>query len=121
MLRRWNGLHGGDSLRGRRVLALHLPVSPSSEVVAAKSKSSAHPRKTAQVASAKAPVSKSVKTESEEDSSGSASVLRHKVKSGETLYSIANTYNTSVAALKRDNGNVATLKPGMILVVEPKR
>src|SRR3984885_1586313 len=64
MLRRWNGLHGGDSLRGRRVLALHLPVSPSSEVVAAKSKSSAHPRKTAQVASAKAPVSKSVKTES---------------------------------------------------------
>jgi membrane-bound lytic murein transglycosylase D len=124
MVRRWNGLHGGDGLRGRRVLALHLPVSPSSEVVAAQSKSSAHPRKTAQVASAQAPASKSVKsvkTESEADSAGSASVLRHKVKSGETLYSIANTYNTSVAALKRDNGNVATLKPGMILVVEPRR
>jgi membrane-bound lytic murein transglycosylase D len=121
MVRRWNGLHGGDSLHGRRVLALHLPVSPSSEAVAAKSKSSAHPRKTAQVASAKAPAGKSVKTESEEDSSGSASVLRHKVKSGETLYSIANTYKTTVAALKRDNGNVATLKPGMILVVEPRR
>ena len=27
MLRRWNGIHG-DSLHGRRVLALHLPVSP---------------------------------------------------------------------------------------------
>jgi len=123
MLRRWNGLHGGDSLRGRRVLALHLPVSPSSEVVAAKSKSSARPRKTAQIASAKVPAGKSVKTdpETKENSSEPASVLRHKVKSGETLYSIANTYNTSVAALKRDNGNVATLKPGMILVVEPKR
>jgi LysM repeat protein len=123
MLRRWNGLHGGDSLRGRRVLALHLPVSPSGEAVAAKSRSSARPRKTAQAASAKAPASKSVKTETEtkENSSEPASVLRHKVKSGETLYSIANTYNTSVAALKRDNGNIATLKPGMILVVEPKR
>src|ERR1700692_4285360 len=121
MVRRWTGIHGSDGLRGRGALALHLPVSPSSEVVAAKSKSSARPRKTSQIASAKAPASKSVKTESEEDRSGSASVLRHKVKPGETLYSIANTYNTSVAALKRDNGNVATLKPGMILVVEPKR
>ncbi|HZZ16419.1 MAG TPA: LysM peptidoglycan-binding domain-containing protein, partial [Candidatus Sulfotelmatobacter sp.] len=116
MLRRWNGLHGGDSLRGRRVLALHLPVSPTSETVAAKSKSAARPRKTAQIASAARKSSAGATTKAEEDAQ--PSIVRHKVKSGETLYSIATTYKTTVADLKRNNGNVATLKPGMILVVQ---
>src|ERR1700683_121556 len=31
MVRRWNGLPRGDSLRGRKVLALHLPVQPRTE------------------------------------------------------------------------------------------
>ena len=117
MIRRWNGLHNGDSLRGRKVLALHLPVSPSSEPATAKS--SARSRKPAQTATAKAPASRSA-TVVDEDASGEA-VLRHTVKSGETLYSIATTYKTTVAALKRSNGNVAVLHPGMILVVEPSR
>jgi LysM repeat protein len=58
---------------------------------------------------------------SDQDAAEQASVLRHKVKSGETLYSIATTYKTTVAALKRNNQNVATLRPGMVLVVEPAR
>ena len=44
MLRRWNGIRG-DSLRGRKVLALHLPVSPSAhdtEVASSHAKSK-HP------------------------------------------------------------------------------
>jgi membrane-bound lytic murein transglycosylase D len=118
MLRRWNGLHGGDSLRGRKVLALHLPISPSSEAVAAKSGASPRPRKTSEIASVKAPAGKFQKTEEDSPPDG---VVRHKVKSGETLYSIASTYKTTVAALKRNNGNVATLKPGMILVVQPSQ
>jgi membrane-bound lytic murein transglycosylase D len=123
MIRRWNGLHGGDSLRGRRVLALHLPVTPSSETASSPShKPTAHARKTSQTASAKVPAHEPAKSdESENDSSEQASVLTHKVKSGETLYSIATTYKTTVAALKRNNGNVATLKPGMILVVQPSQ
>jgi LysM repeat protein len=48
-------------------------------------------------------------------------VLHHTVKTGETLYSIATTYKTTVAALKRNNGDVAILRPGMILVVQPSR
>jgi len=44
-------------------------------------------------------------------------VTRHTVKSGETLSSIASTYKTSVAVLKRDNRNVAALRPGMVLLV----
>ena len=116
MLRRWNGLRG-DSLHGRTVLALHLPVSPGGELASAaptKHSSKAH------TASAKTGPTKSA-IASDEDSAEQASVLRHKVKSGETLYSIATTYKTTVAALKRNNQNVATLRPGMILVVEPAR
>jgi membrane-bound lytic murein transglycosylase D len=118
MVRRWNGLPRGSSLRGRKVLALHLPVSPSTEAVA--DKPAGHTRRTTQTASAKLPAESSA-SDSVQDSSGQPAVLRHTVKSGETLYSIATTYKTTVAALKRNNGNVAVLHPGMILIVEPRR
>jgi LysM repeat protein len=35
------------------------------------------------------------------------------IRTGET-YSIAATYKTTVAALKRNNGNVLVFRPGMI-------
>jgi len=119
MVRRWNGLPRGSSLRGRKVLALHLPVTPTTETASA-AKPAGHTRKTTQTASAKVPGENSV-SDSGPDTSGQATVLHHTVKSGETLYSIATTYKTTVAALKRSNGNVAVLRPGMILVVEPSR
>jgi membrane-bound lytic murein transglycosylase D len=124
MLRRWNGIHG-DSLRGRKVLALHLPVSPSAadfEVAASRTKSK-H-AKPAVTATAKPPATKSAEIEplkAENKVATPAAVLHHKVKTGETLYSIANLYNTTVAALKRDNRNVAVLRPGMILIVPHSR
>jgi membrane-bound lytic murein transglycosylase D len=122
MVRRWNGLRSGDSLRGRKVLALHLPVTPGSEVASTSSKSAGHSRKAAQTASAKAPPAKSTKARTQNaDASEQASVLRHKVKSGETLYSIAANYKTTVAALKRYNPDIAVLRPGMILIVQPSR
>ena len=123
MVRRWNGLRAGDSLRGRKVLAVHLPVTPGSEVASPASKSTAHPHKTAQSASPKAPAKPARARNRNEDQPGSepASVVRHKVKSGETLYSIATTYKTTVAALKRNNGDIAVLRPGMILIVPPSR
>jgi len=49
------------------------------------------------------------------------STERHKVQPGETLYSIAKSHNTTVAALKENNRNVAVLRPGMILVISPSR
>jgi membrane-bound lytic murein transglycosylase D len=126
MLRRWNGLRG-DSLRGRRVLALHLPISPSShdaELAAARATRSKHPgsgSKATQTASTKPPATKSAQIERLKAGSEETAVVHHKVKSGETLYSIANAYRTTVAALKRDNRNVAVLRPGMILIVQPSR
>jgi membrane-bound lytic murein transglycosylase D len=119
MIRRWNGLRG-DSLHGRTVLALHLPVSPSGEPsTTASSRPAGRGQKAGQTANSKAPA-KSAKV-SDEDAQEQASVLHHKVKSGETFYSIATTYRTTVAALKRNNQNVAVLRPGMILIVEQNR
>jgi len=122
MLRRWNGLHG-NGLSGRRVLALHLPITPSAhdaDVAASRTKAK-HP-KTTETATTKPPATKSAQIERlKTEETAQATVVRHKVKTGETLYSIANAYRTTVAALKRDNRNVAVLHPGMILIVQHAR
>ncbi len=118
MLRRWNGIHG-DSLRGRRVLALHLPISPGAhdaEVASSRSKAK-HPKPT-ETATTKPPATKSAQIE---HLPVQAAVVHHRVKHGETLYSIANAYRTTVARLKRDNRNVAVIRPGMILIVQSSR
>jgi LysM repeat protein len=99
MVRRWNQLKG-DSLAGRRVVYVHVPVTaraePTHPAVASKTKAT----KTLQAANATA--------------------VHHKVQPGETLYSIASYYKTTVATLKHDNGNLAVLRPGMILLVRER-
>ena len=102
MVRRWNRLKG-DGLRGRKVIYVHLPVAPGSveQAAAKRSGRSSHSR--------------------DIQSAASRSVLHHKVREGETLTSIATSYKTSVAALKRDNQNIATLRPGMILLIREAR
>jgi membrane-bound lytic murein transglycosylase D len=103
MIRRWNHLKG-DSLRGRSVVYVHLPVSPaaaSAEVATTKR--------------SKAKRSKAVAATNRQ----TGAIVHHKVKQGETLYSIASSYKTTVDALKRDNRNIATLRPGMVLVIRP--
>ena len=122
MLRRWNGIRG-DSLRGRKIVALHLPVSPSaheSEVASShtKAKHPAAAAKPTETAVTKPPATKSAQIERVPVQ---AAVVHHTVKSGETLYSIARAYRTTVAALKRDNRNTAVLRPGMILIVQSVR
>jgi len=120
MIRRWNGLRG-SSLRGRTVLAVHLPVSPSvhQEVAARSSKSQvAEPHSSKVVARSS---SKPVPAEQLAEGKQGTTLVHHTVKSGETLYSIATFYKTTVAALERDNRNVAVLRPGMILVVQSAR
>jgi len=111
-------------LAGRRVLALHLPVSPSAreaEVTASRSSRSKHSAPKTETASTKPPATKSAEIERLQTEKTETAVVRHKVKSGETLYSIATFYNTTVAALKRDNRNVVVLRPGMILTVQAAR
>jgi membrane-bound lytic murein transglycosylase D len=111
MLRSWNHLKG-SGLEGRKVLYLHLPVTRATETqVASKhSSKSKHPAGTQTTSSTRS-----------SKPAPRAALTHHKVKAGETLYSIANSYNTTVTALKHDNRDIATLRPGMILVVHNSR
>ena len=101
MVRGWNHLKG-SSLAGRKVLYLHLPVTRGAGETQVAGRHSAGAKHHAGTQTAK---------------STPSTVLHHKVKPGETLYSIATSYNTTVQALKHDNRNIAALRPGMILVV----
>jgi peptidoglycan lytic transglycosylase D len=103
MVRHWNHLKG-DSLKGRSVVYVHLPVSPAAGG--------------AELSSASHSKAKQTKTVAAVNRRNDA-ILHHKVKQGETLYSIASSYRTTVDALKRDNRNVATLRPGMVLIIKP--
>jgi membrane-bound lytic murein transglycosylase D len=131
MLRRWNAIHG-DSLRGRRIVLLHLPITPSAretEVASSRAKARSHAGSKTETATAKPPANKSAEiqrlnTEAnserrlEKARTEKVAVVHHRVKSGETLSSIANLYKTTVTALKRENRNIAVLRPGMILTVQ---
>jgi len=101
MIRRWNHLRG-DSLRGRRIVYVHLPVTPTG------------------LANGSSATSKS-KSDRELAPVTPKTVQRHKVQPGETLITIASHHHTTVEALKRDNGNLAVLRPGMVLVIKNVR
>ena len=125
MLRSWNRLKG-DSLAGRKTLYLHLPVAPSGETQAASRRASSR-SSNLKTASSKTksnsghPAGTHPAATQAAGTQAAAAVVHHKVKQGETLYSIANSYKTTVSALKHDNRDVATLRPGMILIVHNPR
>ena len=111
MLRVWNHLKG-NSLAGRRILYLHLPVtrSASETQVATRHSTGSHHASRTHAGTQTATATKTTTPTPN-------AVLHHRVKRGETLSSIATSYNTTVSALKHDNRNIAALRPGMILVV----
>jgi peptidoglycan lytic transglycosylase D len=94
-LRRWNRLKG-NSLRAGRTLVIYRPVAQP-EASTAKSKGNKNSNLSAKAASQRL----------------------HRVRAGDTLYSIAAEYGTSVAALRRDNRRAsAVLHPGDVLVIK---
>ena len=93
-LRRWNRLKG-NKLRAGKTLVIYRPVAEP-EPATAKSKGKGN-----------------------KDNSLSAGQRFHTVRAGDTLYSIAAEYGTSVAALRRDNRRAAeVLHPGDVLVIK---
>jgi len=102
-LRQWNRLHGNDLHKGR-VLLIYRPV-PAGE--------------TAKASRAGSPKSKRGTGRPAATGAGSQ---RHTVKAGETLSSIAQAYNTTVEALRRDNPKAGDkLRVGQVLVIGPAR
>jgi membrane-bound lytic murein transglycosylase D len=126
-LRKWNHLKGG-ALKPGRTLLIYKPTA-SGEVqteVASRKRISQSGKKT--TVASKVSADEDEQTASEVSSKSRSSshlktvskkTTRHKVKPGETLTSIANSYKTTVAQLKKDNRLTASnLKAGQVLVIK---
>ena len=133
-LRKWNHLKGNQLKPGRSLL-IYRPAAgvPAREPAVArskkgakgatpvslKSKRSVEPEEDSdtEVEASKPQKNKALKAKS--GTSKAVAKKTHKVKSGETLYSIANEYNTTVAELKKNNGKQAiNLRAGNVLVIK---
>ncbi len=127
-LRKWNHMKG-NVLKPGRTLYIYRPVagSETTEAVASNHRTSRSRGKKATVArsggassepeSGPSYSSKSKKVSSLQPVSQKA--RRHKVKRGETLTSIASTYNTTVTQLKKDNNlRAENLRAGQVLVIK---
>jgi membrane-bound lytic murein transglycosylase D len=112
-LRKWNHLKGNTVAVGR-TLVIYKPLGEGSGQQVASSQgdgpSSSKPTN-------KASSSKSAKSGSKAASSTQTATY-HKVKKGETLSGIAQSYNTTVADLKKNNANLsANLRAGEVLLI----
>jgi membrane-bound lytic murein transglycosylase D len=108
-LKKWNHLRGSALVPGRTLL-IYKPTASASPEAASSSQGSAVSKGTRTPKTATAAASGKTGT--------SKSAQYHKVKKGETLSSIAQSYNTSVAALRRDNPKLAaSLRAGDVLVI----
>jgi len=107
-LKRWNGLHGNSAPKGARL-----------RIYAGGGPPSAHPKSKTPAASA-AGAAGHVQGVSQ-PGDAAAEEIHHHVKPGETLYSIARQYGTTVEALKDSNPvlNGRALEAGDVLTVQP--
>jgi membrane-bound lytic murein transglycosylase D len=111
-LRKWNHLHGNTVAVGR-ILTIYKPLAAAggAEVASsgddALSSQSGKPEKTTNTAQS-----------GSKSASSRQAATYHKVKKGETLSGIAQSYNTTVADIKKNNANLsANLRAGEVLVI----
>jgi len=119
-IKKWNHLRGTALVPGH-MLVIYKPTDSGSREVASTSHSKAPPkgRESSKSSSTTAKAATASKSSNTSKSAAAAKASKyHKVKKGETLSSIAESYNTSVAALKRDNPKLsASLRAGEVIVI----
>ncbi len=108
-LKRWNHMQGEHVSRGMR-LKIYAGGEPGGNSARAKSRSAQNHE----------PVS-GVQNVSNRDTAAAAGPQQHTVKPGETLYSIAHNFKTTVPALKQSNPFLTerSLEAGDVLTVQP--
>jgi len=110
-IRKWNRLKGNTVAAGRTLL-IYKPLEGAggSAVASGEDNPPAKPGKNGNAAA-------TAKSGGKPASGGQAATY-HKVKKGETLSSIAQSYNTTVASLKKNNTNLsANLRAGEVLLI----
>ncbi|HEY4962071.1 MAG TPA: LysM peptidoglycan-binding domain-containing protein [Terriglobales bacterium] len=109
-LRKWNHLHGNTVAVGR-TLVIYKPLAGGAGSEVASAGDDPAPSKSAKNG-------KSAKAAKSGSKGTTQSATLHKVQPGETLSGIAQTYNTTVASLKKNNSNLsANLRAGEVLVI----
>jgi membrane-bound lytic murein transglycosylase D len=110
-LRSWNRLRG-NTLRVGHVLAIHRPITASAPAV----------KKMRGAGSRDAVGDTKPKAANSLQAASARRPTTHKVRPGETLYSIANEYKLTVAELQRNNKGLSdTIHPGDLLVISSGR
>ncbi len=110
-IRKWNHLKGNTVATGRTLL-IYKPLAGSSGPTAASSGDD--PPTKSRTKSKATTASKS----GSNPAAAHQTATYHKVKKGETLSSIAQSYNTTVADLKKNNANLSkNLRAGEVLVI----
>jgi membrane-bound lytic murein transglycosylase D len=125
-LRKWNHLKGSTLKPGRTLLIYKPTASGESQAEVATHRRTRSGKKT--TAASKATVDEDAQVAPEVTGKSNRSshlktvskkTTKHKVKPGETLTSIANSYNTTVAQLKKDNRLAASnVKAGQVLLIK---
>jgi membrane-bound lytic murein transglycosylase D len=111
-LRKWNHLRGNTVAVGRTVV-IYRPVSGGAGSEVASGGGDPAPSKAGKDGKA----TKLAKSGSKSSASQQSATF-HKVQPGETLSSIAQSYNTTVASLRKNNSNLsANLRAGEVLVI----
>jgi peptidoglycan lytic transglycosylase D len=115
-LKRWNNIHGASVPRGSR-LKIYAGGSPDDSAHAhAGAKSASHPADDGDSAVTVRKVSSTATTGAGEKPAS----VEHHVKQGETLYSIAHAYKTSVESIRQANSflDERPLKAGDVLTIQ---
>jgi membrane-bound lytic murein transglycosylase D len=112
-VRKWNHLRGNTVAVGH-ILLIYKPLTEGSGQPVASSGDDPPSSKSAKQGTAATKAAKSAS----KSASGSQTATYHKVKKGETLSGIAQSYNTTVADLKKNNANLsANLRAGEVLLI----
>jgi membrane-bound lytic murein transglycosylase D len=112
-VRKWNHLKGNTVAVGRTLL-IYKPLAEGTGPQVASAGDDPPSKPTGKTK----PAAKTTAKTGSKSTSSSTTATYHKVKKGETLTGIAQSYNTTVADLKRNNANLsANLRAGEVLLI----
>ena len=121
-LRKWNHLRG-NALRHGRTLVIYRPIGSEPQFETARARKSGKKATAStrlkRVSESETETKPTAKPKKTKRPPAADAPKRHTVKRGETLTSIAETYNTTVTQLRKDNKNISSeIRPGQVVIIK---